>query len=127
MATSFLKSHMKYEAVNLAAGKAAKKARDPQGRKTERRTWSEAAPNALLAELTSKEALEERSTQPEIVVVPQAMQGPPVDDENVLEVSGEEIPPMELADQIVIRRQIPVEDPEETDNTDLNPVPTCRW
>ena len=57
-------------------------------------------------------------------MVPQAMQEPPVDDENVLEVSGEEIPPMELADRIVIRRRIPVEDPEETDNTDMNPVPT---
>ena len=31
---------------------------------------------------------------------------------------------MELADQIVIHRQIPVEDLEETDNTDPNPVPT---
>ena len=71
-----------------------------------------------------KEALEGRSVRMEIVVVPQAMQEPPVDDENVLEVSGEEIPPMELADQIVIHRQIPVEDPEETDNTDPNPVLT---
>ena len=98
MATSFLKSFM--EVVNPAAGKAAKKVQDPQGHKTERRTRSE------------------------VVVVPQAMQGPPVDDENVLEVSGEEIPPMELADQIVVCRRIPVEDPEDTDNTNLNPVPT---
>ena len=52
MATSFLKSFM--EAVNPAAGKAAKKTRDPQGHKTERRMRSEAAPNALLTELTSK-------------------------------------------------------------------------
>ena len=112
------------EAVNPAAGKAAKKMQDPQGRKTERRMWSEAAPNALLAELSSKEALEAWSTQLEIVVVPQAMQELPVDDENVLEVSGEEIPPMELTDQIVVCRWIPVEDPEEMDSTDPNPVPT---
>ena len=46
-----------------------------------------------------------------------------MDDENVLEVSGEEIPPMELADQIVVYRRIPVEDPEEMDSTDPNPVP----
>ena len=55
-------------------------------------------------ELSLKEALEAWSIRPEIDVVPQAMQEPPVDDENVQEVSGEEIPPMELADQIVIRR-----------------------
>ena len=57
-------------------------------------------------------------------MVPQAVQELPVDNENVLEVSGEEIPPMELAEQIVICRQIPVEDLEETDNTDPNPVLT---
>ena len=54
MATSFIKSFM--EVVNPAAGKAAKKTRDPQ----ERRTRSESAPNALL-EMTSKEALKEWS------------------------------------------------------------------
>ena len=97
---------------------------DSQGRKTDRRMQSEAAPNALL-ELTSKEALEERSTQPEIIVVPQTVQEPPVDDENVLEVSGELADQMELADKIVVRRRIPVEDlGEETDNADSNPVPT---
>ena len=57
-------------------------------------------------------------------MVPQAVQEPPVDDENVLEVSGELADQMELADQIVVHRQIPVEDPEEIDNTDQNPVPT---
>ena len=31
---------------------------------------------------------------------------------------------MELADQIVIHRQIPVEDPEETGSVDSNPVLT---
>ena len=53
---------------------------------------------------TTKTNLEGRSTQPEIVVVPQAMQEPLVDGENALEVSGEEIPPMELADQIAVCR-----------------------
>ena len=76
------------EAVNPAAAKAAKKTQDPQDRKIKRRTQSEAAPNALL-ELTSKEALEERPTGPEIIVVPQTVQEPPVDEENILEVSGE--------------------------------------
>ena len=101
MATSFLKSFM--EAVNPATGKVVKKLRDPQGCKTERRTRPEAALNALL-ELTSKEALEERSTRPEIVVVPQAVQELPVDDEDVLDVSREEVPPGELAEQIAVRR-----------------------
>ena len=99
MATFFLKSFM--EAVNPAAGKVVKKPRDPQGHKTERRTWPEAAPNALL-EFTSKEALEEWLTQLEIVVVPQAMQEPQVDNEDALDVSGEEVPPGELAEQIVV-------------------------
>ena len=57
-------------------------------------------------------------------MVPQAMQELQVDDEDVLEVSGEEVPPMELAEQIVVRRQIPVEDPEEMGSTDPNPVLT---
>ena len=121
MATSFLKSFM--EAVNPVVGKAAKRAQDPQGCKIERRTWSEAAPNAPSTELTTKATLEGQSTWPEIVVVPQAMQEPLADGENVLEVSGEEIPSMELADQIAIHRRIPVMDPETTDNTDPDPVP----
>ena len=57
-------------------------------------------------------------------MVPQAVQELPVDDENILEVSGELAKHMELADQIVICRQIPVEDPEETGSVDLNPVLT---
>ena len=40
-------------------------------------------------ELTTKEALEERSTGPEIVVVPQTVQEPAADEENILEISGE--------------------------------------
>ena len=76
-------------------------------------------------ELTSKEALEEQSTQPEIVVVPQAMQEPPEDDENVLEISGKLAEWMELADQIVVRRRIPAENPEEEmGSVDSNPVLT---
>ena len=51
------------------------------------------------------------------------MQEQAAEGENVLEVSGEEIPSMELADQIAIRRQIPVMDSElSTNNTDSDPV-----
>ena len=53
------------EAVNPAAGKAAQKARDPQGHKTERKTQPEAEANVLLSE-----ALEEWSSRPEIIVIP---------------------------------------------------------
>ena len=122
MATSFLKSFM--EVVNPAAGKAAQKVWDPQGHKTERKMQPEAAPNALL-ELTSKEALEEWLNRPEIVVVPQTMQESPEDNENVLEISGELAEQMELADQIVVQRQVPVEDlEEEMGSVDSNPVLT---
>ena len=57
-------------------------------------------------------------------MVPQVVQELQADDENVLEASGEEVPPVELAEQIVVHRQIPVEDPEEMGSTDLNPVLT---
>ena len=120
MATSFLKSFM--EVVNPTAGKAAQKARDPQGCKTEMRMHPEAAPNALL-EMTSKEALEERSSQSEIVVVPQVMQEPQVGDEDILDVSGEEVPPEELPEWIIVCQRIPV-DPEETGSIDPGPVLT---
>ena len=57
MANSFLKSFM--EAVNPVVGKVAKRARDPQGRKIERRTQSEA--DAPSTRRTMKATLEERS------------------------------------------------------------------
>ena len=57
-------------------------------------------------------------------MVPQAIQEPQADDENVLEVSGEKVPPVELAEQIVICRRISVDDPEEMGSTDPNPVLT---
>ena len=51
------------------------------------------------------------------------MQEQVAEDENILEVSGEEIPSMELADQIAIRRWIPVMDSEfSADDTDSDPV-----
>ena len=85
-------------------------------------TWSEAAPNALL-ELTWKEALEERPTGPEIIVVPQAVQEPPGVRKIFWKFPFAER--MELADQIVVQRQIPVEDPEEEmGSIDSNPVLT---
>ena len=75
--------------------------------------------------MTSKEALEEQSNWPEIVVVPQTMQESPEDDENVLKISSELTEHIELADQIVIRRRVPVEDPEEEmGSVNSNPVLT---
>ena len=82
----------------------------------------EAAPNALL-EMTSKEALKEQLSRPEIVVVPQVMQELQVGDVDVLDVSGEEVSPEELLEWIIVRRRIPV-DPEEMGSTDPDPVLT---
>ena len=74
-------------------------------------------------ELTSKATLEGWSSRLEIVVVPEAMQEQVAEGENVLEVSGEKIPSMELADQIAVHRWIPVMDSElSMDNTDSDPV-----
>ena len=56
-------------------------------------------------------------------MVPELMQEQVAEGKNVLEVSGEEVPSMELADQIMICRQIPVTDSELTEgDTDLEPV-----
>ena len=75
--------------------------------------------------MTSKDALEEWSNWPEIVVVPQTVQEAPEDDENVLKISGELAEQMELADQIVIQRRVPVDDLEdETGSIKSNPVLT---
>ena len=121
MATSFLKSFI--EAVNPVVGKAAKRVWDPQGHKTERRMWPQTAPDAPLTEPSSKAILERQSSWPEIVVVPEAMQEQVAEGENVLEVSGEEVPSLELADQIAICRQIPVMDSElSSDNTGSDPI-----
>ena len=57
-------------------------------------------------------------------MVPQAVQELLVDNEDVLGVSGEEVLSGELAEQIVVHRQIPVDNPEETGSTDPNPVLT---
>ena len=61
--------------------------------------------------------------RPEIVVVPQVVQEPQVGDEDVLDVSGEEVPPEELVEWVIIHRWIPV-DSEETGSTDPDPVLT---
>ena len=89
MSTSFLKSFM--EVVNPAAGKAAQKAHDPQSRKAERKTQPETETNVLLSE-----ALKDRSTRPEIIVVPQTEQVLQMDDVNVVEIPAEEVPPEDL-------------------------------
>ena len=116
MATSFLKSFM--EAVNPAAGKAAQKARDPQSRKSERKTQPEVETNVLLPE-----ALKEWSSRPEIIVVPQAEQVPQMDDVNVLEIPAEEVSPEDLPKWIIVRRHIPVESDEES-STNPDPILT---
>ena len=113
MATSLLKSFI--EAVNPAAGQAAKKAWVPQGHKTERKMWSQAAQVAPPTEPASKSVLEVRSSQtdwPGDVVDQGAMRVQATESENVLEVSGEEVPSLELADQIAVCRQIPVMEPD---------------
>ena len=103
MGTSLLKSFI--EAVNPAAPKAGKKVRDPQGCKTERRTWSQVGQAVPQAEPSSKAVLEVRSTdRPGDDVGQGAVWVPAVESENVLEVSGEEIPSLELADQIAVCR-----------------------
>ena len=104
--------------VNPAAGKAAQKGRDPQGHKTERKTQSEAEANVLLSE-----ALEEWSSRPEIIVVPQTEQVPQMDDVNVLEIPAEEVSPKDLPERIIVRRHIPVESDEES-GTDPDPILT---
>ena len=98
MATSLLKSFI--EVVNPAVGQAGKKAlSDPQGHKIERRTRSQVAQAAPQAEPTSKSVLEVWSTSDSANLVMTCGQGTmqvqAVDSENVLEVSGEEIPSLE--------------------------------
>ena len=105
MATSLLKSFI--EAVNPAAAKAGKKARDPQGHKAERKLQPQAGQAVPQAEPSLKAVLEVRSsrTDPSGDDVGQgAMWVPVAEGENVLEVSGEEIPSLELADQIAVCR-----------------------
>ena len=112
MATSLLKSFI--EAVNHAAAKAGKKAQDPKDHKAERKPWPQAGQAVPQAELSSKAVLEVRSsrTDPSGDDVAQgAMWVPVVESENVLEVSGEEIPSLELSDQITVHRQVPVTKP----------------
>ena len=116
MATSFLKSFM--EVVNPAAGKSAQKAWDPQGRKTERKTQPEAETNVLLSE-----ALEDWSSRPEIIVVPQTEKMLQMDNMNVLEIPAEEVSLEDLPEWIIICRHIPVESDEES-STDPDPILT---
>ena len=116
MATSFLKSFM--EAVNPTAGKAAQKARDPQSRKTERKTQPKAEANVLLSE-----ALKEWSSRPEIIVVPQTEQMPQIDNVNVLEIPVEDVSPEDLLEWIIVQGRIPVESDEES-STNPDPILT---
>ena len=108
MATSLLKSFI--EVVNPAVGQAGKKACDSQGRKIERGV-AQAAPQV---DPTSKSVLEVWSgqiKQPGDDVGQGAMRVQAEESENVLEVSGEKTPSLELADQIAVRRWVPVTEP----------------
>ena len=121
MATSLLKSFI--EAVNPAVGKAAKKVWDPQGHKTERKMQPWAAQDAPSTEPSSKGVLESQSSRPENVVDQGAVREWVVEGEDVLEVSGEEFPSLELADQIAICRWIPITDPDSMSaNTSSEPI-----
>ena len=105
MATSLLKSFI--EVVNPAVAKAGKKAQDPQGHKAERKMQPQAGQAAPHAELSLKAVLEVRSSRTNHSgddLGQGAVRVPAVENENVLEVSGEEIPSLELADQIAVCR-----------------------
>ena len=103
MATSFIKSFM--EAVNPAAAKAAKKAQDPQDPRVEKTRQPQAASNALL-DATSREALEEWPTGPEIVVIPQTEQMGPMDDIDTVEIPADEVAPEDLPQRVIIHRRV---------------------
>ena len=68
-------------------------------------------------------ALEDRSSRPEIIVVPQTEQMPQMDNVNILEIPADEISPEDLPERIIIRRHIPVESDEES-STDPDPILT---
>ena len=108
MATSLLKSFI--EVVNPAVVKAGKRARDPPSHKAERKSMPQAGQAVLQAEPSLKQFL--RFIHHELVLlVMMWVKVPAAEGENVLEVSGEEIPSLELADQIAVCRWIPVTEP----------------
>ena len=69
------------------------------------------------------EALEEQSSRPEIIVVPQTEHMPQMDDVNVLELPAEDVSPEDLPEWIIVWRCIPVESDEES-STDSDPILT---
>ena len=121
MATSLFKSFI--EAVNPGAGWPGQRASNPWGHKINRRTQSQTAQSVLEPDPASKSALETQSTN---VVQSNdvgwgAVQGPAEEGENALGGSGEEIPSLELVEQIAIHRPIPVMEPQSSpDNTSLS-------
>ena len=111
MATSFIKSLI--EAVNPAAAKATKRAQDPQNPRVERTRRPQVASNALL-DVTSKEALEERPTGPEVVVIPLTEQLGPMDDIDTVEIPVDQVAPEDLPQCVLIHRCVPIESDEES-------------
>ena len=108
MATSLFKSFI--EAINPGAGQPAKRTSDPQGCKFNRKTWCQTAWSAPELDPVLKSTLEVQATN--IVqsddVDQDAMQGWVEEGENALEVSREEVPSLELAEQIAVCRPVPV-------------------
>ena len=111
MATSFIKSFM--EAVNPATARAAKKAQDPQDPRVEKTRQPQVASNVLL-DVTSREALEERPTSPEIVVIPQTEQMGPMDDIDTVEIPADQVAPEDLPQRVLVHRRVPIESDEES-------------
>ena len=101
------------EAVNLAAARAAKKPQDPQDPRVEKMRQPQAASNALL-DATSREALEEWPTGPEIVVIPQTEQMGSMDDIDTVEIPADEVAPEDLPQRVLVHRHIPIESDEES-------------
>ena len=82
-----------------------------------------AAQDAPSTEPSSKAVLESRSSGPKDVVDQGAVWEQVTESEDALEVSEEEIPAQELADQIAVHRQIPITDPDSMlVNTSSEPI-----
>ena len=101
------------EAVNPAAARTAKKPQDPQDPRVEKTRQPQAASNALL-DATSREALGEWPTGPEIVVIPETEQIGPMDDIDTVEIPADEVTPEDLPQRVVVHRRVPIESDEES-------------
>ena len=60
------------------------------------------------------EALEERPTGPEIVVIPQTKQMGPMEDIDIVEIPADEVDPEDLPQHVIVHRHVPIESDEES-------------